>query len=73
MGLEQAEGTLGFGAGMLTNVALTGGVALNSVLNGRILREMGFDNVFVPPGCGDEGTAAALLYCCIFLVDPESL
>ena len=38
-----------------SNVVLTGGVALNSVLNGRILREMGFDNVFVPPGCGDEG------------------
>jgi carbamoyltransferase len=39
------------------NIALTGGVALNSVLNGRILKEMGFENTFVPPGPGDEGIA----------------
>jgi predicted NodU family carbamoyl transferase len=39
------------------NIVLTGGVALNSVLNGRISREMGFKNVFVPPGPGDEGIA----------------
>jgi hypothetical protein len=39
------------------NVALVGGVALNSVLNGRISRELGFDSVFIPPGPGDEGVA----------------
>lgn len=39
------------------NIVLTGGVALNSVLNGRIAREMGFKNVYIPPGPGDEGIA----------------
>lgn len=39
------------------NIALVGGVALNSVLNGRVLQELGFDNVYVPPAPGDEGIA----------------
>ena len=38
------------------NLALVGGVALNSVLNGRIRKETGL-NVYVPPGPGDEGVA----------------
>ena len=38
------------------NLVLVGGVALNSVLNGRIRKESGF-NVYVPPGPGDEGVA----------------
>jgi len=37
------------------NLCLVGGVALNSVMNGRILRESGFDEVFIPPYPGDEG------------------
>lgn len=32
-----------------------GGVALNSVLNGRISRECGFDNVYITHHPGDEG------------------
>jgi predicted NodU family carbamoyl transferase len=39
------------------NLALVGGVALNSVLNGRIRQESGFDQVFIPPAPGDEGIA----------------
>ncbi|CEM17151.1 unnamed protein product [Vitrella brassicaformis CCMP3155] len=39
------------------NLCLVGGVALNSVLNGRICRELGFDRVFIPPFPGDEGIA----------------
>lgn len=38
-----------------SNVALVGGVALNSVLNGRLTREAGFDSVYVPSAPGDEG------------------
>jgi carbamoyltransferase len=38
-------------------LAFTGGVALNCVLNGRIARDCGFDEVFVPPWPGDEGVA----------------
>lgn len=39
------------------NLCFTGGVALNSVLNGRILRESGFEQVFIPNYPGDEGVA----------------
>lgn len=39
------------------NLALCGGVALNCVLNGRISRECGYEQVFVPPYPGDEGIA----------------
>ncbi len=42
-----------------------GGVALNSVANGRIIREGLFDDIFVMPGAGDNGTAigaAAYVY-----------
>lgn len=40
-----------------TRVCLAGGVALNSTLNGRIAREAGFEEVFVPSYPGDEGVA----------------
>jgi carbamoyltransferase len=36
---------------------IAGGVALNSVMNGRILREAGFDDIYVMPAAGDNGTA----------------
>ena len=41
-----------------TNLCFVGGVAQNSVLNGRIAREAGFEQVFIPPYPGDEGIAA---------------
>ncbi len=45
------------------NLCLAGGVALNCVANGKILRDGGFDNVWVQPAAGDAGGAlgAALL------------
>jgi carbamoyltransferase len=47
----------------LTKLCLAGGCALNSVANGRILRETPFDDVFVQPAAGDGGAAAgAALY-----------
>jgi carbamoyltransferase len=39
------------------HLVLSGGVALNSVMNGRILRESGFEDVYVMPGAGDNGTS----------------
>jgi carbamoyltransferase len=39
------------------NLCLAGGVALNCVGNGRILREGPFDNVWVQPAAGDAGGA----------------
>jgi carbamoyltransferase len=38
-------------------LCLAGGVALNAVANGRILRETPFEEVFVQPAAGDSGTA----------------
>jgi carbamoyltransferase len=38
-------------------LVLAGGVALNSVMNGRIAREGPFDDVYVMPGAGDCGTS----------------
>lgn len=47
----------------LGNLVMAGGVALNCVANGRVLREAGLDGVFVQPAAGDAGGAlgAALL------------
>ncbi len=39
------------------NLCFAGGVALNCVANGRLLREGPFERVFVPPGAGDDGGA----------------
>lgn len=41
-----------------TNLCLGGGVAMNSVFNGRIAAETGFDAVYLPPVAHDGGTAA---------------
>ncbi|CAM9789608.1 unnamed protein product [Chrysoparadoxa australica] len=39
------------------NLCLCGGVALNSSLNGRIVRESGYERVYIPCHPGDEGIA----------------
>ena len=39
------------------NLIFVGGVALNSTLNGRIHREAGFEQVFIPHYPGDQGLA----------------
>jgi carbamoyltransferase len=39
------------------NLCLAGGVALNCVANGRIVREAGFENVWIQPAAGDDGIA----------------
>lgn len=39
------------------HLVMAGGVALNSVANGRVLREAGFDDLYVMPAAGDAGTA----------------
>lgn len=44
-------------------LCLAGGVALNSVANGRIFRETPFEDVFIQPSAGDGGSAVgAALY-----------
>jgi len=37
------------------NLYLAGGVALNCVANGKILRDGAFENVWVQPAAGDAG------------------
>jgi carbamoyltransferase len=44
------------------NLCLAGGVALNCVANGRILREAGYDNVWIQPAAGDDGIAIGCAY-----------
>ncbi len=50
----------------LPNLCLAGGVALNCVANGKILKEKIFDNIWVQPASGDAGgslgAALALWY-----------
>jgi carbamoyltransferase len=39
------------------NLSFAGGVALNSVANYRLLKEAGFDHIFIQPAAGDAGGA----------------
>ena len=39
------------------NICMTGGVAMNSVANGRITTETPFRNVYIPAGAADNGTS----------------
>ncbi len=53
-----------------TNLCLAGGVALNCVGNGRILREGPFENIWIQPAAGDAGGAVgAALYVWHQLLD----
>lgn len=57
----------------LTKLCLAGGVALNSVANGRILRETPFEDVWIQPAAGDSGGAlgAALYAYHVLLAEPR--
>ncbi len=39
------------------HLCMTGGVAMNSVANGKITRETPFENVYIPAGAADNGTS----------------
>jgi carbamoyltransferase len=41
----------------LKNLCMAGGVALNCVANGRLLREGPFENIWIQPAAGDAGAA----------------
>jgi carbamoyltransferase len=41
----------------MSNLCLAGGVALNCVINGSLLRENVFDNIWIQPAAGDSGSA----------------
>ncbi len=46
----------------LTDLGLAGGVAYNSVMNGKILLNTPFKRIFVQPAAGDSGTALGVCY-----------
>ena len=46
----------------LTDLGLCGGVAYNSVMNGKILVHTPFQRVFIQPAAGDSGTALGVCY-----------
>ena len=56
------------------NLCLAGGVALNCVGNGRILRESPFENIWIQPAAGDAGGAlgAALFVWHQYLENPRT-
>jgi len=48
------------------NLCLAGGVALNSVMNGKLLSHTPFTNIYIPPDPGDAGGAmGAALYASV--------
>jgi carbamoyltransferase len=57
------------------NLVLAGGVALNCVGNGRILRESPFHDIWIQPAAGDAGGAlgAALFVWYAYLNNPRSV
>lgn len=59
-----------------TNLALAGGVFLNCVANGKLLKETPFENFFVQPAAGDSGGAlgaAAIGYTSLTGKRPETM
>src|SRR5947207_2551900 len=59
----------------MTNLCLAGGVALNCVANGRILREGPFQRIWIQPAAGDAGGAlgVAQLIWHRYCKEPRSL
>jgi carbamoyltransferase len=55
------------------NLCLAGGVALNCVANGKVLRDCAFENIWIQPAAGDAGGAvgAALAAVHIFKGQPR--
>ncbi len=59
----------------IKNLCLAGGVALNCVANGKVLRDKAFENIWVQPAAGDAGGAlgAALNAYHLFQQQPRKL
>ena len=53
----------------MANLCIAGGVGLNGLMNMQIYRKAGFQNIFIQPASGDDGTSlgAALYYYHVFL------
>jgi carbamoyltransferase len=57
----------------ISNICLAGGVALNCVANGKVLRDAAFKNIWIQPAAGDAGGAlgAALAVWHLGLQNPR--
>ena len=57
------------------NLCLAGGVALNCVANGKVLRDAAFENIWVQPAAGDAGGALGAALCAyhLFQKQPRTL
>jgi len=49
------------------NLCLAGGVALNCVANGKVLRDRSFENIWIQPAAGDAGGAVGAALCAFHL------
>ena len=49
------------------NLCLAGGVALNCVANGKVLRDRQFENIWIQPAAGDAGGAVGAALCAYHL------
>ena len=50
------------------NLCLAGGVALNCVANGVLLREKVFENIWIQPAAGDAGGALGAALCAYYIM-----
>jgi carbamoyltransferase len=59
----------------IRNLCLAGGVALNCVANGKILRDRSFERIWIQPAAGDAGGAlgAALAACYMYKAQPRQV
>jgi carbamoyltransferase len=53
-------------------LCLAGGVALNCVANGRVLREAGFEDIWIQPAAGDAGGALGAALAVAYQYDNQS-
>jgi carbamoyltransferase len=51
---------------MSENLCLAGGVALNCVANGKILKDKSFKNIWIQPAAGDAGGALGAALCAYY-------
>lgn len=56
-----------------SNIVLAGGVALNCVANGKLLKSGIFDNVWVQPAAGDAGGALGAAYAAQYIWDRDRI
>jgi carbamoyltransferase len=55
----------------LNNLCLAGGVALNCVANGKLLRENVFDKIWIQPASGDAGGAVGAALAAYYLMQAQ--